>query len=116
MLTSVLPQWFWSKYRLKENILDCDKSLLEMPPHDLAAQNITYRIPPPGLGPNALAQYKEERIPLDRPWKSRREPFMLCQLTRAVNEAVTYHKSKACPGGGNLVQNYTVYKDPILRE
>ena len=87
-----------------------------MPPNDLAAQNITYRIPPPNRALNSLAHYKEERIPFDRPWQSRREPFMLCQLTRAVNEAVTYHKSKACPGGGNLVQNYTVYNSPLLRD
>lgn len=85
-----------------------------MPPRDLALRNITYHIYPPSNDLASLRQYKEERIAFDRPWQSRREPFMLCHLTRAVNEAVTYHKSKACPEGGNLVQNYTVYNDPSL--
>ena len=85
-----------------------------MPPDDLASRNITYRIEPPGKDPAKLSSFVEVQTPLSRPWQSRREPFMICHLTRAVNEAVRYHKSKACADGGNLFENYTVYEDPSL--
>ena len=87
-----------------------------MPPRDLAVQNLTFRIEPPGLSPKEQAEYREVRTPIesDRPWMIHREPFMICQLSRAVNEAVSYYKRMACVDGGNLAKNYTVYKDPSL--
>lgn len=111
---SPVLQWFFGKYFLKENILNCDKSLLQPPPQDLAARNLTYFIDPPWPGAHALRNYVEKRVPLTSPLKSRRDPFMLCALTKAVNQAVSYHKNSACVNGGNQVENYTIYEDPSL--
>lgn len=85
-----------------------------MPPENLAAQSIQHMIEPPSWRKDSLLKYKEERTALPMQVQSRRIPFMICHLTRAVNEAVRYYKSRACADGGNLAENYTVYEHPWL--
>lgn len=86
------------------------------PPPNLATLNYTYWIEPPGVGPRALEEYvvEKKKIPMQQPQdRSRREPFMVCAMTRAMNEALTYHRQHSCGvNGGNQVKNYTLWTYP----
>mmetsp|Transcript_20456 Transcript_20456/g.38788 ORF Transcript_20456/g.38788 Transcript_20456/m.38788 type:complete len:488 (+) Transcript_20456:206-1669(+) len=106
-----LGKWFFSKYRLKKNIMDCEKALLAPPPRDLAAQKLDYFIPPPRADGKDKDTYKEEKSKVN-PKHSNREAFMICGLTKAINEAMTYLKQHACGEHGNFNQTYTIHDDP----
>jgi hypothetical protein len=56
--------------------------------------------------------YVEKREPIQSLRQTKREAFMLCALTRTVNEALQYHKRMACGDDGNYSANYTVHDDP----
>lgn len=112
-LTNLLPQFFFTKYRVKKNILQCDKPLFRVPPADLFPR-FDYGIEPPRADGVDQFNYTEERaLVKGGPRQAKREAFMLCQLTRLMNEALRYFKSVACPeGSANLNETYTVYDDP----
>jgi hypothetical protein len=103
-------QWYFSKYRLKQNIMDCDKALLKPPPRDLVGQ-FNYSIEPPSPNPEDWSSYKEVRVPVDS-IKAKREAFMICGMAHAVNEALRYHKRRVCRV--NLNETYTVHDDPRI--
>jgi hypothetical protein len=91
--------------------MDCDRPLLKPPPKDLVGQ-FNYSIQPRSQQPWYWKDYEEERVPVDS-IKAKREAFMLCGMTHAVNEALRYHKRGACHGG-NFDETYTVHDDPTL--
>lgn len=102
---------FFSKYRLKKNIMNCEKSLLEDPPKAFVGQ-YNYSLQTPKANEKASA-YTPIYQAIRSPKIARREAYMLCGLTRAVNEALEHHKQLACPNNsGNLVRNYTVFNSP----
>jgi hypothetical protein len=88
--------------------MDCDKALLKKPPRDLVGQ-FNYSIKPPSQNGADWMSYKEKRVLVDSV-KAKREAFMICGLTHAVNEALRYHKRRAC--GANFNETYTVHDDP----
>jgi len=105
-------QWFFSKYRLKKNIMNCDKNLLKPPPLDFYSPDFTYTIAPPRADLKDKDTYQEERhtIPVKQ---AKREAFMLCGMISSVNEALLHYKRRACdPASVNLNQVYTVHDDP----
>lgn len=105
-------QWFFSKYRLKKNIMNCDKALLKQPPLDLASQHLDYAIFPPRADLQDKDTYVEKKEPIKNARQLKREAFMLCGLTRSLNEAFSYYKKQACGQDGNFDETYTVYDDP----
>jgi hypothetical protein len=103
-----LAQWFFSKYRLKKNIMDCDKGLLKPPPKDIFSRfNVSIQPQPAKPDPN----FKPEIRSLSRKL-AKREAFMLCGMIHSINEALRYHKSLACKGNANLNETYTIHEDP----
>jgi hypothetical protein len=105
-------QWFFSKYRVKKSIMKCETGLLRPPPVDLATQKLDYAIFPPRADFKDKDSYVEKKEPIQSLRQAKREAFMLCALTRTVNEALRYHKRLACGDDGNYVANYTVHDDP----
>jgi hypothetical protein len=103
--------------------MNCEKPLLLPPPDNLTGSSYNYSITPPRADLKDKDTYKEDHQPLERgALQGKREYFMLCGLTRALNQALMHHKEMACPRGGgagggdgpptNLNQTYTVYDDP----
>jgi hypothetical protein len=108
--------------------MHCDKALIRPPPPTLfLSTNVTYD-PPKAYGKD---ERKTEVSGTISSWQAKREQFMLCHLIRAVNEAVSHHKSMACrksyptsdqKGEGantsvyeivaNLSEVYSVFDDP----
>lgn len=103
----------FSKYRIKKNIMKCDKNLLAPPPDDLYPR-FDYTITPPRAD-GKDKNYSEVRTSIG-PKQAKREAFMLCGLISAVNEALRYYKLQACGKNGappaNLYENYTIHDDP----
>ena len=93
--------------------MNCDKALLRPPPLDLATQKLDYAIFPPRADLKDKDTYVEEKKPLqNKKRQSKREAFMLCGLTSALNEALTYYKKHACGDHGNYDMTYTIHDDP----
>lgn len=93
--------------------MDCDKALLRPPPLDLATKHIDYAIFPPRADLKDKDTFVDEKTPLPNQKKqAKREAFMLCGLTKAVNDALIYYKHHACGEHGNFEQTYTVHDDP----
>jgi len=86
---SVGKEWFFGKRRIPKDIYDCDTPLFEEPPSDLA---LLYDFKWP---PNA-----KEKTNL-KPKIINQETFMVCSLTRLLNDASDFFKSTKCPDGGN---------------
>ena len=114
MLCSRSPQHFLSKYRIKKNIMACEKALLKPPPKDLATQKLDYAIFPPRADLKDKDTYTEVHSALTNTKKQpKREAFMLCALTKYWNEAFAHLKKHACGDRGNLSESYTIYDDPL---
>jgi hypothetical protein len=90
--------------------MDCDKALLKPPPRDLVGQ-FNCRIAKHARNPEDRVSHKEVRAPVDSV-QAKREAFMICGLTHAVNEALRYHKRRACGVNINFNETYTVHDDP----
>jgi hypothetical protein len=104
------PQWFFSKYRLKKNIMKCEKNLLRPPPKDLPGM-YDYSITPPRADLKDKKTYAEVRTSFGSK-RAKREAFMFCGMVSAVNEALRFHKQHACGGSENLNETYSVHDDP----
>jgi peptidyl serine alpha-galactosyltransferase len=115
---------FFSKYRLRKDILQCDKPILLLPPDDLGHKSLNYSIvPPTALDPPRLVDvndgpHDDEKVVIfQSEAQEKREKFMVCSLMRAINEAVTFYKVHGCDGSNpllvsNLNETYTVFVNP----
>ena len=84
----MLGKHFFGKRRLNKDFLSCGRSLLKVPPPDLATL-YDYKIPPPPHQPAG------EMKPVSKTGANR-EAFMLCLITAKLNAAATFWKEHAC--------------------
>jgi hypothetical protein len=78
---------FFGKRKMPHNIFTCESPLLNLPPTDMAKMD--YFIPPPPHRPH------EEHKPLDS-GRAKRDTFMICALTRLVNDAALFYQKTNC--------------------
>jgi peptidyl serine alpha-galactosyltransferase len=112
-----LDRFLWSKYRVKKNIMNCEKNLLKVPYHlqdvllSTTGDAFTADWPPQSNGkPSTSTPRRMSRR------TAQRELFMLCALTTAVNEALRHYKHLACNGTtfdtvANLNETYEIFID-----
>jgi len=86
----MLDKWFFGKRRLPKDFFSCKKPLLKQPPDNLG-ELYNYRIPPPARkggdgGKKKILKKKQVK----------RETFMLCYLTQAMNDASIFYKERHC--------------------
>lgn len=94
---SVGLDWFFGKHKIPNDIYDCSTPLFQEPPSNLALL-YDYKWPP-----NA-----KEKTPLS-PKLIKQHTFMVCGLTRALNDAAMFYKAAMCPPGtANLERSRTV--------
>lgn len=84
----IIGQWFFGKRRVPKNYFTCDHPLLKVPPMDL--DEIEYKIAP------GEADSETNRKGLHG-HQSLRESFVICSLTRIINEASLFFKENGCP-------------------
>jgi len=94
-------------------MLECEKPLFEVPPKNLSSL-YNYSVVPPRADLLDEDTWKEERKSL-KPWRVKREAFMVCHMIEAVNDAARYHKTKACGEKANLDETWNIYVDPTDR-
>ena len=106
----LVGKFFWSKYRLRKDYLNCEPPLLEEPNATLD-RDYSYYIAPPPHNPK---QADNDPTPHDLSEKTvKREAFMLCGMIPKVNEAVTYWKQHACEEGtANYSKVYNFFNMP----
>jgi hypothetical protein len=93
-----LGKWFIGKYRLKDDFLSCETSLLLEPPKNLATL-FDYYIKPGGKPYGQKIKIK--------PSTAKREAFMICQLIARFNDAATWYKDMTCKEGeGNYEKSW----------
>lgn len=80
-------EWFFGKRKIPHDVFECPNTLYEEPPDNVGTM---YDFKQP---PNA-----KEKTDL-KPHLVKREAFMVCHLTRTLNEAAEYYKRSACKGG-----------------
>jgi hypothetical protein len=94
--------------------MNCEKSLLRPPPANLFPQ-VDYMISPPRADGKDTKTYREVRQKISQE-RAKREMFMLCGMTSAVNAALRFYKQQACGRNGvpdaNLNETYTIHDDP----
>ena len=94
---SLGKEWFFGKRKIPHDVFDCPNPLFEEPPDDIATA-YDYKWPP-------NAKEKTDLTPV----MAKREAFMLCHLTAAINEASEYYKRTACGNGSaNLKKSIKV--------
>jgi hypothetical protein len=104
----------FSKYRVKKNILNCDKALMTLPPSNIYPK-YNYKIFPRRADLSDAKTYKEiqKEIPTKQ---AKREAFMICGMISALNEALRHYKQVACGKDGlpvaNYNETYTIHNDP----
>jgi peptidyl serine alpha-galactosyltransferase len=104
-----LDRFLLSKYRIKKNIMNCNKNLLKVPDH---LQDVLLSTPPAGdyftadWPPQSNGQPSQSTPRRLSRRTAQRELFMLCALTTAINNALTHYKTMACrPGDGTTTEN-----------
>jgi len=78
---------FFGKRKMPHDIFTCKSPLLNLPPTDIA--KIDYFVPPPPHRP------RDEHKPLDS-GRAKRDTFMICALTRLVNDAALFYQKTNC--------------------
>jgi hypothetical protein len=118
----LVGRYFFSKYRIRKNIMQCDKPLLRPPPNNLGLLNYSYAIVPPKeselpfMGEDSL----DPLVPIEStvslsPLLAKRESFMVCNLVHSVNLAFIHYKQRTCHGtdnAANLNETYTIFNHP----
>jgi len=87
----MLADWFFGKRRVPHDLFSCTKSLLKIPPKELGSL-YGYIIPPPDQGTNGPPRKKRDISPQ----RAKREAYMICALTKALNDASTFFKGRHC--------------------
>jgi hypothetical protein len=104
----------FSKYRVKKNILNCDKPLMKRPSNDVYPK-YGYKIFPPRADKSDWEKYKEVQKTISKV-QAKREAFMVCGMVSALNEALRFYKQQACGRNNlpvaNLNETYTIHDDP----
>ena len=88
----MIGKWFFGKRKMPKDIFSCTSPLLQMPSIEESKTLSTiynYAIPPPPHKPPG--EHKHIRHP-------KREAFMFCYLTNAVNEAAMFYQERHCHG------------------
>ena len=108
--------YFFSKYRLKKNIMNCEKPLLLEPPSDLATRQFRYGYDAPRADLKDKDSYWKDRLLKKKLMSERdakRHAFMLCSLTSKINDSLERMKRSVCgASGGNLNRTYSIFLDP----
>jgi len=78
---------FFGKRKMPKDIFTCESPLLNLPPTDIAKMD--YFVPPSPHRP------RDEHKPLDS-GRAKRETFMICTLTRLVNDAALFYQKTNC--------------------
>ena len=102
------PDFFFSKYRLKKNFLNCEKNLMLPPPLDIGTTYDYFIAPPPASGKPPKVSEKKTFSKK----QAKREAFMMCGLINAVNGAATHYKKHNCGSDANFNKVYTIKNDP----
>jgi hypothetical protein len=94
-----MGRWFFSKYKLREDLFDnCTAPLLREPPADVAeiydwnlfpngVEMVDFSIPDPGMPAWKKEARKTTRL---------RHGWMLCAVVLGINEALEYFKADSC--------------------
>jgi hypothetical protein len=124
----MLGRYFFFKYRVRKNIMQCQHPLLVPPPVDFGRNmELRFAIEPPrddGKLPDRVHSIDADPLPheivvndtkFSNPVRIKREKFMLCYLIRGMNEALRFYKVHACGGDdfANLNEVYTVFNYPF---
>ncbi len=86
----MVGRYFFGKRRMPTNIFSCEMPLLKEPPQNLPFL-YDYFTPPK---PHPVTEEK----PFKNKYQNRYESFMICFLSRAVNEASAFYKKNNCEG------------------
>jgi hypothetical protein len=84
---AVGDKWFFGKRKFPTDFFDCSRPLLQEPPDNLGTL-ADFKQPPNAPQPKPLTSKQTNR-----------EAFMVCFLTRVVNDAATFYKQQSCPDG-----------------
>lgn len=89
-----VDKYFWGKRKVPHEIFTCDAPLLIEPPMDIGSGKYLKVME---------SEHKEKTISSD---KEKNDGFVLCALTAATNEAMTYFKNMHCGGKANRSKTY----------
>jgi len=95
-----VDKYYWGKRKVPHRIFTCDHPLLVEPPTDLGSGKYLSVIP------NGGREKQRKEISAER---EKMEAFMVCALTRATNDAMTYFKANHCEGKGNMEKRYDMW-------
>jgi len=108
-----LGRWFFSKYKLREDIFDCDAPMLREPPLNVG-QMLDWNIFPNGVEMRDYKDPSKHRLIVEDAW-------MLCTIVYAINEVAISFKKNHCDSNANFEktvhfhaeENFTAFlKDP----
>lgn len=110
LISSFHRQWFFSKYRIKKSVMNCDAELLAEPPVDVAVK-YDYQAKPPLADGSDLQNYEPNRVKIND-IRIKRHGYMLCHMTWAFNEALAYFKRLSCGADTSLNRTWDIYSEP----
>jgi len=107
----MLGNFFFSKYRVKKNILDCTTPLFQAPvsAKDFVVDASFFNVVPPPA--NAKQTIKVEPRQPVTPSLALREAFVLCHVLRLFNDMLRVYKQGVC-ANPNFNTTWDIYKDP----
>lgn len=104
-----IGRYFFSKYRVKKNILTCGSPLMALP--DANATNSLHMIFPPRADGKDRDTYVETPHTFSEK-QAKRETFMVCGMMQALNEALLHFKKQSCGASANTNATYMIVDDP----
>jgi len=103
-----IGRWFFSKYKLHENIFDCDAELVREPPSNVA-QMYDWYIFPNGIEKNDYSKPESQHFLVKHAW-------MMCTIIFSLNEAVFQMKKKHCSPKANYNKSFHFHNDDEFQD
>lgn len=101
-----LGEFFFNKHIFNNGFFDCQQPLIREPPRDVA---LIYNYTHYGDGTNKTWEGRDYKY-------VKRNAFMLCSMTSALNEASTFYKQQHCGDDANYEKTWMWHEAKARRE
>jgi hypothetical protein len=102
----MVGEWFFGKRKMPHDYFTCESPILVTPPENLGVA-YDYRVKP--------GEARDQHLPLSPP-ELKRSVFVICSVTKSLQDAAEYFKSQHCVGNGAGSETANWKKDLNLFE
>jgi len=101
-----IGEYFLSKYKVPTGFLECNHTLFELPPPNIAAYTKYSH-----YGDGSITNYTDKKMV-----NLYRQAFVVCSLMDGFNKAARFFKDHNCPNGANYEETWNHFREEKIQK